>query len=418
MYRLIACFLLSFVGAAVASAANVEGMAISEYRQKTEIAVHLDRLPRYEAFVLQSPERLALNLHESTGCKLRLERPTRAISEIRSKTQGGACSVYFYLTTAVDYKVASAQSPAKLVITISQKPSATARRSITLGRDAIIVIDPGHGGKDPGAIGAAGTYEKHITLSVSEHLLRLVNDAYGMRGFLTRADDRFVSLRDRLNFAQRHKADIFVSIHADAAADRAAAGASVYMLSPKGASSEAARLLARRENQADLIAGVPARDADPQTAGILLDLSQTATLDHSKALAREVLSSFGKIAKNNRIEAAGFVVLKSPDIVSVLVESGYLSNPKEEKRLRTTAHQKRVAKAVHRGIKRYLARHPTRDMLLSSVRIKDYKVASGDTLSDIALRFRTKISDIKKLSDLPSDTIRVGQVLKVPVTRE
>lgn len=418
MRQLIIFFSLLLTDVAAANAANVEAMTISEYRQKTEIAISLNRLPQYRAFTLESPKRLVLDLHESSGCKFKLTRPTRAISRIFYTSWDDGCSIYFYLTAVIDYEVVSHQSPPKLVITISRKLAPGGSRPVTFGRDAIIVIDPGHGGKDPGAIGASGVFEKDITLSVSKYLLQLVDSEYGMRGFLTRTDDRFVSLRNRLNFARRHKADIFVSIHADAAEDRSAAGASVYMLSRKGASSEAARLLARRENRADLIAGVPVRPTDRQTAGILIDLSQTATLDYSRILAREVLFSFGDIAKNNRIDAAGFVVLKSPDIVSVLVESGYLSNPGEEKRLQMVTHQKRVARAVYTGIKRYLAHHPAKDMLLSSVNIKDYKVVGGDTLSEIALKFRTKVSDIKKLSNLLSDTIWVGQILKVPVARE
>ena len=420
MRRLIVFILLLSAGHVCASVANVEEVSIEDYQDKTEITIRMDRLPQYKDSISESPKQIVLDLYKSIGCEIRLPHPIRIISEVSYINEGSTCSIIFHLSasTPVIYDVVTNQALSTLTIIIDDQPQKVVNYPVAIGRDAVIVIDPGHGGKDPGAIGAKGTFEKKITLSVAKRLLKLINDEYGMRGFLTRSDDRFIRLRNRVNSAHRHKADVFISIHADSAKSRSAVGASVYMLSPKGASSEAARLLAQRENEVDLIDGSPFQEGDRQIASILIDLSQTAALNRSRALAREVLRAFGSAAKHDRIESAGFVVLKSFNIASILVELGYLSNPQQEKQLKTAAYQRRLAKDIHTGIRRYIEKFATTDMLLATMGATDYKVVSGDTLSEIAWKFHTKVSDIKKLSKLSSDVIRVGQVIKVPVKRK
>ncbi len=220
----------------------------------------------------------------------------------------------------------------------------------------VIALDPGHGGRDPGAIGKKGTREKDITLSVAKKMKTLINRTSGYRAVLTRDGDRFVSLRNRVKKAREAEADIFISLHADSFKSPNVKGASVYALSLRGASSEAARWIAQKENASDLIGGISLDDKDDLIASVLLDLSQTATIQDSLELGSDVLRHIGKVSKlnNRKVQQAGFAVLKAPDMPSILIETAFLSNPSEEKKLRNPKHQHKLAKAVFSGIKKHL----------------------------------------------------------------
>jgi N-acetylmuramoyl-L-alanine amidase len=228
------------------------------------------------------------------------------------------------------------------------------------GRTVTIVIDPGHGGEDPGAIGQGGTREKDVVLAIGRRLQRLVDAEPGMRAVMTRDGDYFVPLHVRVARARAARGDLFVSIHADAWFYPHARGSSVYALSLSGASSAAARWLARRENEADLIGGVNLDVPDPVLKHTLLDLSQSATINDSLRLGRLVLASLGEVNRLHRkqVEQAGFAVLKAPDIPSILVETAFISNPEEEKRLLDEEHQERLAQAILAGIRKYFAQNP------------------------------------------------------------
>ncbi|MDR1423008.1 MAG: N-acetylmuramoyl-L-alanine amidase [Azoarcus sp.] len=223
-----------------------------------------------------------------------------------------------------------------------------------------IALDPGHGGEDPGAIGRRGSYEKNVTLSIGRRLKRMIDDTPGMRAMLTRDADFFVPLAQRVTKARRVQADLFVSIHADAFVRPEARGSSVFVLSEKGASSSAARLLAQHENEADLIGGVNLARQDSHLARTLLDLSQTATLNDSMKLGHAVLTALGDVNTLHKgsVEQAGFAVLKAPDIPSILVETAFISNPEEEERLNDNAYQEKMADAILRGIRRYFDANP------------------------------------------------------------
>lgn len=245
------------------------------------------------------------------------------------------------------------------------KPAAPGEASAAkpaVARLATIVIDPGHGGEDPGAIGRLGSREKDITLMVARRLKALVDAEPDMRAVLTRDGDYFLPLHARVEKARRLRADLFVSIHADAFLRPHARGSSVYALSERRASSEAARWLARRENDADLVGGVNLDVKDRYLARTLLDLSQTATIDQSLKLGHAVLTELGQVnaLHKARVEQASFGVLKAPDVPSILVETAFISNPEEERRLNDEAYQERLARAILAGIKRYLTRHPPR----------------------------------------------------------
>ena len=227
-------------------------------------------------------------------------------------------------------------------------------------RPITVAIDPGHGGEDPGAIGRRGTYEKNVTLAIGRKLKARVDGERNMRAMLTRDDDYFVPLHERVQKARAVHADLFVSIHADAFREPTARGSSVFALSESGATSAAARWLAQRENQADLIGGVDLGRRDPVLARTLLDLSQTAQISDSLKVGRHVLDGLGMYnpLHSGSVEQAGFAVLKAPDIPSILVETAFISNPDEELKLRSDPQQRRFAGSIHAGIKRYFAQNP------------------------------------------------------------
>jgi N-acetylmuramoyl-L-alanine amidase len=223
-----------------------------------------------------------------------------------------------------------------------------------------ITLDPGHGGEDPGAVGRGGSYEKHVTLAIAKRLKAKIDAEPNMRAVLTRTTDYFVPLQTRVQKARRLRSDLFVSIHADAFTRPDANGSSVFVLSENGATSSAARYLAQRENSADLIGGVNLDVKDPVLARTLLDLSQTATISDSLKLGKEVLNELGGINRLHKphVEQAGFAVLKAPDIPSILVETAFISNPEEEKRLNDNAYQDKMAEAIIAGIRKYFAKNP------------------------------------------------------------
>jgi N-acetylmuramoyl-L-alanine amidase len=234
-------------------------------------------------------------------------------------------------------------------------PSAKLQR-----RPIIVVIDPGHGGEDPGAIGRRGTYEKNVTLAIARRLKALIDSEPGMRAMLTRDDDYYVALNARVQKARRVQADLFISVHADAFSTPTARGSSVFALSEHGATSAAARWLAQRENEADLIGGVNLDSREPMLAQTLLDLSQTAQISDSLRVGRSVLEGISSINALHKgsVEQAGFAVLKAPDIPSILIETAFISNPEEELKLKSDAHQQRFAESILGGVKRYFAMNP------------------------------------------------------------
>ncbi len=229
-----------------------------------------------------------------------------------------------------------------------------------IARLVTIVLDPGHGGEDPGAIGRGGSYEKHVTLSVARRLKEKIDATPNMRSLLTRDGDFFIPLHQRVAKARRVQADLFVSVHADAFVKPTARGSSVFVLSETGASSSAARWLADEENSADLVGGVNLGVKDPYLARTLLDLSQTAQINDSLKLGRDVLGELGRINTLHKaqVEQAGFAVLKAPDIPSILIETAFISNPEEEARLNDEAYQDRIADAILKGLRRYFAKNP------------------------------------------------------------
>ena len=256
--------------------------------------------------------------------------------------------------------VTAAPASKAVPVAIAPRPVLPAHAPLENDRDIIVAVDAGHGGLDPGAIGRNGTQEKDVTLAIARSLAARINAEPGMRATLIRNGDYFVVLRDRMVKARAAKADIFVSIHADSIRDRSITGASVYVLSDRGASSEAARWLAERENRADLMGGVKLDDKEQSLASVLLDLSQTASLSASMTAAERVLAELDRSidVRKSRVQQAGLLVLKSPDIPSMLVETGYISNPQEEARLKSDKHQERLADTIFTGLRGYFEVSP------------------------------------------------------------
>src|SRR5690606_26563310 len=254
------------------------------------------------------------------------------------------------------------------------------------GRDIVVAIDAGHGGQDPGSIGKRGTYEKHVTLAIAKRLKERIDREPGMRAVLTRDGDYFVPLRERIARARKQQADMFISVHADAFHDRSVAGSSVYVLSARGASDESARWLADRENAADLVGGVKLDDKDDVLASVLLDLSQSASMSASIDAADKVMNSLyqmGNVTKRG-VKHAGFIVLKSPDIPSILVETAFISNPTEEARLVNPTHQKRLAEAIFNGVRSYFYTSPPPGTLIAQLRAKSNSAVVASTADGVA----------------------------------
>ncbi len=325
-------------------------------------------------------------------------------------------------TTAVVPPVFAATpspTPAPTPVAVVQRPAVAAplefKNEVPENRrDIVIAIDAGHGGVDVGAIGSRGTHEKDVVLQIARQFEERVRKEPGMVPVMIRDGDVFVSLRDRINKARSAKADMFISIHADAFVNQRASGASVFALSQRGATNEAARMLANRENSADLVGGVTLDGRDQLLASVLLDLSQNATIEASLDVAGRVLQGLKQVGKvhKHHVEQAGFVVLKSPDIPSILVETAFISNPAEEANLKSVAYQQQLADAMMKGVRSYFASNPPDGARIAA---REHVIRRGDTLAGIATQYRVSARTLRVTNRLKDDTVRVGQVLQIPL---
>jgi len=337
----------------------------------TRIVLDLSGSAQHSLIVMKNPDRVVLDLPEArlaAGAR-GIPAAAGAIKQVRMASRSdGTLRIVFDLSHSIHAKSFLAKPNDRygyrLVIDLAGNVAAELPVKVEHARpdarDLIIAIDAGHGGEDPGAIGKNGTREKDVVLAIARVLKQRIDAEPGMRAVLTRDGDYFVPLRDRMRRARAQQADLFVSIHADAIRDRSVDGSSVYILSQRGATDEASRWLAERENASDLIGGVSLDDKGDVLASVLLDLSQTASLSASHAAAEYVLhhlNSVGEIRKP-QVQEARFMVLKSPDIPSMLVETAYISNPREEQRLRGAAQQSKLAGAIHQGVRAYFYSDP------------------------------------------------------------
>ena len=419
---------------AAQAATTVENIRIWSENGKTRVVLDLSRPASHNIFTLRGPDRLVVDLKSSRlsdGLKT-MPHGTGSVRSIRSAVRAnGQLRVVLDLNEAVRSRSFTAGPNSKygdrLVIDLQRSGSLhavkTASEAYQPGRDIVVAIDPGHGGHDPGAIGRGKTREKDVALQISRTLAARINAEPGMKAVLVRNGDYYVDHRRRMDIARRNKADLFISVHADAVDDRRANGASVYALSLKGASDEAARQLADRENASVRVGGVSLEDKDEVLASVLLDLSQSAALSASLDVGSKVIGELSRLGKVHRrtVQQAGFLVLKSPDMPSILVETAFISNPSEEKKLRDKRHQGQLADAILAGIRNYFYTNPPPDtriaMEMRRVPAKQVRhvIARGDTLSEIAERYNVSPAAIRAANKLSSDRIRVGQTLSIPL---
>jgi N-acetylmuramoyl-L-alanine amidase len=399
----------------------------------TRIVFDLSGPTEHKLIVLDNPGRIVLDVEnariKASITDLKLEGTP--VQLVRTGVRDGDdLRVVLELNAAVKprsfFLKANEQAGDRLVLDLYDKAprtEAVATKSVQHNdkRDIIIAIDAGHGGEDPGAIGPNRSREKDVVLAIAKELNALLKADKGFQPTMIRTGDYYISLRGRRGLARQRQADLFVSIHADAFKRREAHGASVYALSTQGATSTAASYLAQRENASDLVGGVTLSDKDDLLAGVLADLSMTSTLDNSLKLGDKVLRKVDTVAKlhKKRVEQAGFAVLKSPDIPSILVETGFISNPSESKLLASSAYQKKMARAIHAGIREWFLAHPPSGTLIAWQKQQlgqQYIIARGDTLSGIAERFNVPLSDLKIRNGISGEKILVGQKLLIPTT--
>ena len=454
--------LLAALAAEALAASDVRSVRLWRAPDNTRLVFDLSGPVQHSVFTLAAPDRIVIDV---TGAKLatsldQLSLANTPITGVRSAQRSAEeLRVVIDLSAPVSPKsftlAPNQQYGHRLVVDLFDQgsaPPATQAPSVADGtppvpvtptqpppkltpvpngkRDIVVAIDAGHGGEDPGALSPVkGQYEKNVTLAIAKELQRQVNAEKGFRGELVRTGDYFIPLRKRTEIARKKGADLFVSIHADAAPRSSAFGASVYALSERGATSETARWLADAENQSDLIGGagnVSLDDKDKMLAGVLLDLSMTASLSSSLNVGQKVLSNMGNITPlhKRRVEQAGFMVLKSPDIPSILVETGFISNPNEARKLHTASHQQALARSITSGVKQFFHENPPPGTYVAWLRDegkiaagpREHMVARGESLALIAQRYQISLAALRSANKLNGDVIKVGQTLQIPAT--
>jgi len=453
--------LLTALAVDAVAATQVRSVRLWRAPDNTRLVFDLSGPVQHSVFTLTAPDRLVIDINGATlGGPLNVATVNTPITAMRSAQRTPSdLRVVIDLKKAVTPKsftlapnaqygnrlvvdlfdnpadAAPPAAPPPAVATVPAVPVTPAEPAIKLPpapagkRDIIVVIDAGHGGEDPGASGSRGQHEKDVVLAIARELQRQVNGLKGFRAELTRTGDYFIPLRGRTEIARKKGADLFVSIHADAAPSAAAFGASVFALSERGATSETARWLADSENRSDLIGGagnVSLDDKDRMLAGVLLDLSMTASLTSSLNVGQKVLNNIGRVTPlhKQRVEQAGFMVLKSPDIPSILVETGFISNSNEASKLATASHQQALARSISSGVRQFFQQNPPPGTYIAWLRDsgkiaqgpRDHRVSPGESLAMIAVRYQVSAASLRSANNLKSDELKVGQVLTIPGT--
>lgn len=421
-------------------AAEVDAVRLWRAPDHTRIVLDLSDAATFNTLTLENPNRLVLDLLDTrlNTALSTLPLAETPIARVRAGIrQGINLRLVFDLTaqvTASAFLLPPNESTGHRVVVdlfdvdnavadvASNRAPVLSVDTLDARRDIVIAIDPGHGGEDPGASGPGELREKAVVLQIARRLEAQLAKIPGFKPVLIRTGDYYVSLKNRRDQARSLQADLFVSIHADAFRDPSARGASVFTLSTRGASSTTAQYLADSENAADRVGGVQLAEMDPMLAGVLADLSMTGTLDTSFNLGNLILQQIEGVARlhKKQVEQAGFAVLKSPDVPSILIETGFISNPQEAERLATPAYQDKMARAIRRGIQSWFARQPPPGTLLAWQREqggREVTIAAGDTLSQIAAQFGVSVAEIKSTNGLSRDVIYVGQTLVIPEAR-
>ena len=411
------------------AANSIEGIRVWPAPENTRIVFDVKKKPDYKFFTLTKPNRLVIDFTDTKNAvslkKLAVNDPR--VKRFRSSVNKGKTRLVLELTKSYQLTVfplaPAGQYGNRLVIDLydksrSKKNISKPKKSVG---DIVIGIDAGHGGEDPGSIGGKGTYEKRVTLAIARKLQKLINKEKGMKAVMIRSGDYYVNINRRTSIAREKHVDFFVSIHADAFRTSVPSGASVWVVTKKRAESELSRWLVNREKKSELLGGgggVIKNTSDSHLALALADMSKEHSLGVSFGVANNVIKELKKITKMHKKtpQNGNFGVLKSSDIPSILVETGFISNHREEKNLTWPKHQQRLANAIHKGIKSHFLAHPLTGSYFASVGYKKHKVRSGESLSVLAKRYNISMSKLKSINKLKSNSLRIGQTLKIPRT--
>ncbi len=434
----IVCLMTLLAMPAVASV-QVQAVRLWRAPDHTRVVLDLSGPTTYKVLELANPSRLVLDVSRASlvGVLTDLPLDGTPIARVRSGIREGQdLRVVFDLTADVNPRSfqlsPNERTGHRLVLDLfdaetSKRPAITAPKKTIKKADTrrpiVVAIDAGHGGEDPGATGPKRLREKHVVLQIANRLKSKFEASSQFRPVMIRTGDYYITHKGRRDLARKNQADLFISIHADAFTHPSANGASVYALSTRGASSTTAQYLADKENAADLVGGVAVSDMDDILAGVLTDLSMTGTLDSSLSVGAVVLGEMGKVAPRlhkTMVEQAAFLVLKSPDIPSILVEAGFISNPEESSLLATPSYQDKMAGAIFHGVEHWFKSNPPPGTVFarsSSGEVpgeRRVKVVGGDTLSGIAAKYAISVDELMRSNSLPSETIIIGQVLIIP----
>ena len=411
---------------------TLKDIRISSSNDDSRIVIDLHEKSSSNIFSLDSPNRLVIDL-KNTKLKKGFKLPSYPRKNIRNIrfSEGNASQLRLVIDLSSAFEYSYFNLPRgtlydhRLVVDLKSNNTPiknNSAQSSVAERKVVVVIDPGHGGKDPGAIGPNRIYESNVVLAISLRLAEYINRTTDMKAVLTRDDDTFIVLRDRMKMGRESKADLFLSIHADALDNPRVKGASVYTLSLKGASDEAARVYAERENAYSSISEVPISNMDKDAVSLLTDLSQNFSMKASKEAAGIILNELSKVGsiRKKKVQEAGFAVLKSPDVPSVLIETTYISNPSEEARLNSRSYQDKLARAIFEGTRQYFFINPPKNTILanrikSGSRVISYRVKRGDTLSEIAELYGIRLSTLKSFNGISGNMIRINQTLQIPI---
>jgi N-acetylmuramoyl-L-alanine amidase len=426
--------------ASAAQAGQLKSVRMHDAPDYTRVVLDVTTAVQYDVFTLNNPERVVIDLKRTAAgsgfSPARTPITGERVRSVRASARGADYRVVLDVAMPLSprgFTLAPVEPYGdRLVVDLyaaqpsSGKPVAAPRNEDK--RNVVIAIDAGHGGEDPGALGPkvnrSRIREKDVVYKIAQRLQSKLTSASGYQAIMVRRGDYYIALRKRVEIARNARADLFLSVHADAFRIPSVSGASVYTLSEKGASSENARWLAEKENRSDLIGGVGGvslDDKDDLLAHVLLDLSMDANRSASIQAGESLVGQLGRVTKmhKGRVEQAGFVVLKSPDVPSVLVETGYISNPAEARRLHSGAYQEKIALALFEGIRAYMELSAPPGTLIAWQREQGgvrYTIARGDTLSGIAVRYGTSARRLKQANGISGDRIRVGQVIVIPAT--
>lgn len=428
--QLLTVFLLCIGLSPIAYASNsIESVRIWPAPENTRIVFDLSEKPDFKYFPLKSPRRLVIDFKNSknNAALMSAINTDRRVKKIRTSTSKEKGSTRLVLELAEDFRVSvfplapAGQYGDRLVIDLYDKKSQSIEKidNNQDKRDIVIAIVAGHGGEDPGSIGAAGTYEKRVTLKIAQKLANLIDKKPGLKAVMIRSGDYYVDHNRKTELARKSKADLLISIHADAFTSSKPNGASVLVQATRRADSEFTRWIQNREKNSELLGGAGEtirKTKDNNLAIALADMKKEYTMASSYDFAEHVVKQLKKVTKlhKKKPERLSLAVLKSSDIPSVLIETGFISNPQEEKRLNNAHHQQKLAKAIYTAVDDYFALNAPDGTLIAAARVREHKISRGESLSVVAQRYKVSVSQLKSVNNLKSNVVRIGQTLKIP----